>query len=328
MSFNTLRRTSAIALILFASLSTPGCFLQIISGATFQVGNDLITTVETDSILATCVQGGNTSANVQCTYFFNDENGVPVSVISSAELISEFGILGVVIDPLIYQIPDTATNVTGTYSGDNGSSGDLTILSGYRSIPIDTYRTLIAEPDTQFVIAELPETVPFEDVQFSFSLSFMQSESVVSPVVVKPMLAAKYSTDQQVFYPPLMPCVDTMADVPAYNIEQASTLQPLDISPSATGCSGEQYLLLGFGVFACDFDGDDDVDRDDIALQASVRNSPALPGDRLDADGNGFIDLNDARRCAQQCLNPRCASSTGDEAGIGIVLPDVTATKP
>lgn len=305
-----LARPLALVALSILSLAVSGCFLQTLSGATFQVGNDLITSVRTDSILATCVNGGFGSANVECTYFFIDANGVPVEVNSSAQLISEFGILGVVIDPLIYQVPANATNITGTYDDGNGTSGDLEIASGYRSIPIDIRRTLIAEPGTIFVIAELPDGVVFENVQFTFNLNFSQVEGGTAPVSVKPLLALKYSTDDTVFYPPMLPCVDTMSAVPAISIGVDSALQPLTIPQPVNACEDEFYPLLGFGVFPCDFDADDDVDADDIAILASVRNSPALPGDRLDANGDGFIDLNDARRCALQCLEPRCANTT------------------
>lgn len=307
MNITIIRRRLALILLAASALMTSGCFLLTLSGFTSAFTGDLITTVRSDSMLTTCVQGGSSSANVMCTYFFFDENGVPVSVTSSAQLISEFGILGVVIDPLIYQIPANATDITGTYVDENSAGGDLDILSGYRSIPIDVQRILIAEPGTQFVIAELPAGVPFEGLQFSFSLSFAQPANSATPVVVKPMLALKFEGNNQVFYPPFVPCEHDMANVPALTIPQSMTQQPLQVPANISVCDDEFYPLIGFGAFDCDFDADDDIDADDIAIQASVRNSPALPGDRLDANSDGFIDLDDARRCAIQCLEPRCA---------------------
>ena len=57
----------------------------------------------------------------------------------------------------------------------------------------------------------------------------------------------------------------------------------------------------------CDIDEDGDVDRVDIGLIARARNTPADPGDPRDPDGNGIIDVNDARQCAVMCTLPRCA---------------------
>ena len=298
-------------------LSASGCFLQTISGATFEAGGSLITTVETNSVLAACT---NLNFTVECTYFFRDENGVPVDVISSADLISEFGLLGVLIDPLIYQIPLGATNIIGTYDDGAGVGGDLVIRSGFKSIPVDTKRTLFAEHRQQFVIAELPPGVPFDGVEFDFTLSFDMPANTPTPIAVKSLLSIKFTGGGQEFYTPMVPCAQSMADVAPLEVPLASSLQPLDISASATGCSGEVYELLGFGVFPCDFDADDDVDADDIALLSSVRNAPALPGDRLDATGDGWIDLNDARACARQCQLPRCAIVAPPD--MGVILPN------
>ena len=57
----------------------------------------------------------------------------------------------------------------------------------------------------------------------------------------------------------------------------------------------------------CDIDGDDDVDRNDLGLILAARNTPALPGDPRDNDGNGVINVNDARQCTLLCTLARCA---------------------
>lgn len=77
------------------------------------------------------------------------------------------------------------------------------------------------------------------------------------------------------------------------------------------------YLFLFLiGVFAsptvfsktCDADADMDVDRIDINLIAAARNTPSNdPDDPRDADGDGFISVNDARKCVLQCTLARCA---------------------
>ncbi|WP_404364442.1 hypothetical protein [Marinobacter sp.] len=61
------------------------------------------------------------------------------------------------------------------------------------------------------------------------------------------------------------------------------------------------------GQVMCDLDGDGDVDRDDIGIISSARNTPAAVGDPRDIDGNGVIDVNDARQCSVQCTRSRCA---------------------
>ncbi len=57
----------------------------------------------------------------------------------------------------------------------------------------------------------------------------------------------------------------------------------------------------------CDIDADGDVDRSDISLIIAARNTPASgPDDPRDIDGNGTINVLDARQCTQQCTNARC----------------------
>ena len=296
----------ALALVL-APLS--GCFLQVISGATFQQDGSLITTVETEAILATCVNGGFGSDNVECTYFFFDDNGIPVETSSSADLISEFGLLGVIIDPLVFQIPGNAVHISGTYETATGNMGNLVVRSGFKSVPADSRRTLLADPGTQFAIVELPNGVPFDGETFRFNLRFEQPEDSPTPVKVKPLLTIKYTGGNEEYYTPFLPCETSMANVPEFTIPMSNTLQPLalPVAPVST-CQNEQYLLVGFGGFGCDSDADFDVDRDDLRIQASARGGLALPGDRLDTNRDGIIDLYDTRRCARQCTRPRCAT--------------------
>jgi VCBS repeat-containing protein len=58
----------------------------------------------------------------------------------------------------------------------------------------------------------------------------------------------------------------------------------------------------------CDIDADSDVDRNDIMAIVANRNQPsAHPDDPMDYDGNGWIDVLDARGCMSICTLPRCA---------------------
>jgi thermitase len=56
----------------------------------------------------------------------------------------------------------------------------------------------------------------------------------------------------------------------------------------------------------CDVTGDRRVDRNDINLIFAARNTPALPGDPRDANGDGQITVEDARTCVLQCSRPGC----------------------
>ncbi len=71
-------------------------------------------------------------------------------------------------------------------------------------------------------------------------------------------------------------------------------------------------LSMGFSRLAyaavCDVDTDGDVDRLDLSLIISARNTPAGgPTDLRDADGDGNITVLDARTCVRQCNLSGCA---------------------
>jgi hypothetical protein len=71
------------------------------------------------------------------------------------------------------------------------------------------------------------------------------------------------------------------------------------------------FRLNEFGQFEsvqCDIDNDRDVDSNDINAIFAARNQPAGPGDGRDFDGNGVININDARGCTLKCTRPRCAT--------------------
>ena len=62
-------------------------------------------------------------------------------------------------------------------------------------------------------------------------------------------------------------------------------------------------------VQRCDVDGNEIIDRNDILLISRHRNQPASdPDDPKDWDGNGVVNILDARGCVLACTYPRCAS--------------------
>lgn len=58
----------------------------------------------------------------------------------------------------------------------------------------------------------------------------------------------------------------------------------------------------------CSVDSDGDVDINDIRLIVGSRGPASGPDDVRDADGDGQITVLDARQCALQCDQPRCAA--------------------
>jgi len=96
-------------------------------------------------------------------------------------------------------------------------------------------------------------------------------------------------------------------------------------------------LLMGFSSLAhaavCDVDTDGDVDRQDLSLILSARDTAADGSrDPRDADGDGNITVFDARTCIRRCNLPDCAivdpapPPTTDNSG-QLKAPEVTPTQ-
>lgn len=61
-------------------------------------------------------------------------------------------------------------------------------------------------------------------------------------------------------------------------------------------------------VATCDLNSDGAIDSRDIAIITALRNKPASANPMADIDGNGIININDARACVLKCTRPNCAT--------------------
>jgi hypothetical protein len=66
----------------------------------------------------------------------------------------------------------------------------------------------------------------------------------------------------------------------------------------------DDYTVIRAG----DFDGDNDVDQNDVNILLSYRNQPASVCPKCDLDGDGMITALDARKLVLLCTRPRCAT--------------------
>lgn len=187
--------------------------------------------------IATCVTNG--SGTFTCEYYFSDQ------LISSAFLLDdiELALLLFLLDPLVVQVPDVASDFQGSYlHSDSGTGGDLVITAGLDTLPIDADRSFTAEPGTQIVVIELPEGAPTEG-QFSFNFNFGVPDSLAS-LEMKPLFTGRVDTVLgDTFFVPLFPCEMSMASVPPLSVPLPSggvIDLPLD---SADGCDGEVYAM-------------------------------------------------------------------------------------
>lgn len=107
---------------------------------------------------------------------------------------------------------------------------------------------------------------------------------------------------------PYMPVVNGAAGLGKLGqfLQVRATLEPA--TDGTSPILSDLVVSSAGGALECDIDGSGFVDRTDIGLITAARNTPASgPDDLRDHDGNGVIDVNDARQCVLLCTLPRCA---------------------
>ncbi len=233
-----------------------GCFLRSMFGRVVIVSdigqevNEIITAVFGGATVAVCYAPDGYPA--ECTYIVDGE-----IITSTLYLVSELGLAGVLIDPLIIQVPAGALTVTATYTRGNSAQPALTSLRpSFEMLP---NQFITAETGTQFLIMEFPTstlatitaTNPFSGPPFNFALTFTQTKPLsqtIEPVQIKMMLTAKVTTRGHVYYAPILPCVTSFGNVPTLTIPITTTFTNLQVSlgdvirgGQATPCNQKYY---------------------------------------------------------------------------------------
>jgi len=263
-----LKRFVLLAIMVTLASLLSGCFLRLLFGTVgerdTEFGSVFIATIGgTWGPMAICdFQENGTEESgtlVDCTYEFLDFEAEPpiIERTSSARLISELGILGLFVDPLIIQVPAGASNFTGTF--DDGTGAQPIMITETSSIDVQPGTVVSAEAGQKFVILEFPSTVITElqssgqlDGPFDFNFEF--ELPALSAVDVKPMYAGKVEVGGETFFVPLLPCVTDFTNVPAVTIPVNTT--QVDLMPqildllfqgAALGCDGQVYDFTGLG---------------------------------------------------------------------------------
>ncbi len=129
-----LRKILLSAMLCTLPILLSGCFLRLFFGTVAErdtgFGTIFVATFGgTFGPTAICDFDPETGNLVECRYeFLNFEGDPPIfESTSTAQLIEEFGILGLFIDPLILQVPAGATNFTGTI--DDGSGPQAIVVT-------------------------------------------------------------------------------------------------------------------------------------------------------------------------------------------------------
>lgn len=223
------RKLAAIAFLCVLPFLLSGCYLQLLFGYIGQeqengeisIGGDFGSVADCDS------QVFNEQTNdweIGCSYKLFDEEGFLIDITSSAQLIDAFGIFGVFIDPLIVQVPDTATDFAGDMNKGFGPQFfAVTETTSFKAAP---NLTVNAEPGHKFIIVEFPTAVLEEltangSLAGNYTLDFGFRVPSVQAFDVKPMYTVLVEQNGAKYYVPMLPCKTDFAQVPAITIYPA-----------------------------------------------------------------------------------------------------------
>jgi hypothetical protein len=233
--FPRAHRALVYSLLIALPFLLSGCFLRLLFGSVAQRDTDfeivyIAQLGGTFGPMAICdiTRDGESSDQLgECTYsFFDIESEQPFVETSTTELRETFGVFGILIDPLILQVPEDASNYVATFS--DASITRTVVITEITSFNAQPGTVVTAETGHKFLILEFPPDV-VADLQagipftgpFDFDLEFQVA--TLESVAIKAMYTGKIVVNGQVYYPPLLPCVTSFAGVPEVTAPEAST---------------------------------------------------------------------------------------------------------
>jgi hypothetical protein len=235
----TLGRGARLALVCGIWMLTSGCFLdalfsRVVVSSSGEGSNTAVDFMASAGLKVCSVLAGTNT--LHCSYFIDGEE-----IVSDARLASPFGFLAFLIDPLILQVPDAASNFSGTFGG-SSITGSLSITEVPGTLPADINTAITPEPGTKLVIVDFPNPPPPLDNQsFGFTLHF-ELPGDATPVRLKALFAGRVESNGQTFFVPLLPCETNFASIPTITLPQSSTFENVNL-PLADGCAGRLYTL-------------------------------------------------------------------------------------
>jgi hypothetical protein len=241
----TPRHALRLTLVCGLALLSSGCILDILLGQAFYHPEGdgpprTVASIQGTATTAACdtstSPGATLGATVMCHY---SVGGNPID--SLAEFFTADGLFEAIIDPVILQVPATATSFSGTLLGPGGYTGTLGITVVAGSLAADGSTFVTPEPGSKLVIVDFP-TPPPPLGALSYTLNF-QVPGDATPLQIKMLFAARVTTGGRTFYAPMLPCESTFASVPAITLPTGAALQSVTLPPlaSAAPCSGKVY---------------------------------------------------------------------------------------
>lgn len=233
-----------LVLILFIGIFASGCILSILQGKAVDFGDGIGIFFFGSSFVNRCNEQPEDNnffgSFFQCIYSIDGQEGFSIFGIEGFPLFLVF-----ILDPIIVQVPAEATNFTGVFVGP-GTEGFLDIQAGFTTLPVDINNNMTAEPGMQLVILDFPDPQPGLPATFGFTFGYNLPPGA-GPFEIKVMSAGKVPTEEGTFYPPIYPCENDFANIPAVTIPESLNFQNIDLSAYVMlpGCNGLVYDYTG-----------------------------------------------------------------------------------
>ena len=253
-------RVRALLVCCTILLSLGGCFLRSIVG---YVTEDGAATLSGNVEVKFCDFDTVVEDFYGCSYTITGLSGSPIEITSTFELVTAFGLFGVIIDPMIIQLPADATITSATYN--NAGADEPLVQTITDEFAVTPTRSISAEPGTRFAILELPDAVAAAidpaGEEFNFSLQFDVPPG--PPPVIKFMLTGLVELMGTRYYIPVCPCKQDFAEIPEVVLPVGSSFEDLrfalnDVITQASSLACDQvsydFMTLPDLLFADSFE--------------------------------------------------------------------------
>ncbi len=230
----------------------------------------------------------------------DEENGEPVYGYDF-EAVSENRTAALIVGRVAFEAPAGVCDDILAFAQVSGSN---TTFGNLRDVEVVPGTEIVFEPMGPRVTIESPEPDANVDAGEIVVLGFATDDVAVASVSVNGTDAVLSATNNpsdpvEVAYQATIPVVSGENSITAVALDEDGLEASATISITNAATLPEPR--------PCDANGDDRVDRGDIAVIFGMRGSPASGlDDPLDVNEDGLITINDGRLCVLQCDNPSC----------------------
>ncbi len=234
--FDRLKRLLVAAVAVPLVLSLTGCAVQSVA-MMYNAGRVLAVVAAQSNYCTHNV--GTTSVGVVCNLLYGGSlyaQSLFFMLFQTALNLEHAG--GAMRDPVVVQVPASATGFAGTYTDSSGTTRALAITAGLARLPIDANSNLEAERGMQLVLIDFPSPLDTPEGAYTYTFGYEGGTDTL-----KAMTVGVLQVGDRTYYPPISTCVTSFADVPAITIPTATA--PVDLPRAALGtpmpCTDKQY---------------------------------------------------------------------------------------